>query len=221
MISTATAAVKANVASSPAPSQKPSVAAAMPRTTGTKTPGDAVGQALYGRLARLRLGHEPPDLRERGVGTDARRADDQPAARVDRGARDLVARVLLDGYGLAGQQGLVDRARALLDHAVGGDLLARAHDEPVARAELLDGHAALGPVLAEHGDVLGAQLEQGGQRRPGAALGSRLEVSPGEQEDGDRGGDLEVDLVRAARPVGDEVEGHAHPGIAASPRTSA
>ena len=38
MISTATAAVNANVTSSPAPIQKPSVANAMPNTTGTKTP---------------------------------------------------------------------------------------------------------------------------------------------------------------------------------------
>ena len=38
MISTATAAVKAKATSSPLPIQKPSVARAMPKTTGTKTP---------------------------------------------------------------------------------------------------------------------------------------------------------------------------------------
>ena len=33
--------------------------------------GDAVGEPLHGRLARLRLGHEPRDLRQRRVGADA------------------------------------------------------------------------------------------------------------------------------------------------------
>ena len=39
------------------------------------------------------------------------------------------------------------------------------------------------------------------QRRAGAALGARLEVAAGEQEDGDRGRDLEVDLARPVAPA--------------------
>ena len=104
---------------------------------------DPVGEPLDGRLARLRLGDQPRDLRERGVGADLRRAHDQPAAGVDARARDLVAGLLLDRHGLAGQQRLVDGGVAGLDDAVGGDLLARAHDEAVADGELLDRHAAL------------------------------------------------------------------------------
>ena len=39
---------------------------------------------------------------------------------------------------------------------------------------------------AQHGHVLGAQVQQGAQRRAGAALGAGLEVAPGQQEGGDR-----------------------------------
>ena len=77
----------------------------------------------------------------------------------------------LDGHGLAGEHAHVDRARALLDDAVGGDLLAGAHDEAVADRELLDRDAALGAVGVEDGDVLGAELQQRLQRGAGAALG--------------------------------------------------
>ena len=92
MMSTATAAVNAKLALSPAPSQKPSVATARAMTTGTKTPDDAVGEPLNWRLARLRVGHELRDLRERGIGPDLRRADDETAARVQRRAGDLANR---------------------------------------------------------------------------------------------------------------------------------
>ena len=71
-------------------------------------------------------------------------------------------------------------------------------DEAVADGELLDRDADLGAV-AEHGDVLGAELEQGPQGGAGPALGPGLEVAAGEDEHGDDGGDLEVDLV-GARP---------------------
>jgi hypothetical protein len=119
--------------------------------------------------------------------------------------------LLLDGDGLTGQQRLVDRARALLDDAVGGDLLAGADDEAVARRELLDRHAALGPVGVEHGDILGAELEQRLEGGAGAALGARLEEAAGEQERRHDRAHLEVDLVRAAaRAIGDQVERHSH-----------
>ena len=103
-------------------------------TTGTKTPETRSASRCTGALPRLRVGDEPGDLRQRGVGADLRRAHDEPAAGVDGRAGDLVAGLLLDRHRLAGEQRLVDRARALLDDAVGGDLLARAHDEAVADA---------------------------------------------------------------------------------------
>ena len=56
---------------------------------------------------------------------------------------------------------------AFLDDAVGGDLLAGPNDEQVADGELVDRDAHLGAV-AQHGDVLGAHVEQRPQRGAGA-----------------------------------------------------
>ena len=195
MISTATAAVNATVALSVAAavSQNPSVPTASAMTTGTKIADDPVGEPLHGRLAGLGVLDEPGDLRQRGVGADPGRLDDEAAAGVDRRAGDRVAGADLDRHGLAGEQRGVDRRRAVVDDAVGGDLLARAHDEAVADGELVDRDARL-VAVAEHGDVLGAELEQRAQGGAGAALGPGLEVAAGEDEHGDAGGDLEVDL---------------------------
>ena len=53
------------------------------------------------------------------------------------------------------------------------------HDEAIADRELGDRDAALAAVRVEHGDVLGAELEQRPQRGAGAPLGARLEVAAG------------------------------------------
>ena len=65
--------------------------------------------------------------------------------------------------------GVLDQPRDLLDHAVGGDLVAGAHDESITDGELPDGDAALGAVGIEDGDVLRAELQQRLQRGAGAA----------------------------------------------------
>ncbi len=104
------------------------------------------------------------------------------------------------GHGLAGEHRLVHGAAALDDDAVGGDGLARADDEQVAAGELRDRDALLAGgagAVAEHRDVLGAQVEQGPQGGAGAALGAGLEPAADEHGGRDDGGDLEVDLVAA------------------------
>ena len=93
---------------------------------------DAVGEPLDGRLARLRLGHQPGDLGEGRVGADAGGADDQPAGRVHGRAGDLVSRPDVHRNGLAGQHRLVDGGAPLDDDAVGRELLAGPDDEQVA-----------------------------------------------------------------------------------------
>ena len=146
-------------------------------------------------LAGLRVFDHPADLGERRVGADACGAHDEPAAGVDGRAGDGSPGADLDRDRLAGQQRGVDGRRAVLDDAVGCDLLAGTDDEPVADDELLDRDAHLDAV-AEHGDVLGAELEQRLQRGARAALGACLEVAAGEDEHRHAGGDLEVDLAR-------------------------
>ena len=123
---------------------------------------------MDGRLARLGVRDEPGDLRQLGVGADARRPNDEASAGVDGGTGDGVARTDLDGHRFAREQRRVDRRRSVLHDTVGGDLLARPDDEEVAHGELVDRDALL-PTVTEHGDVLGAELEQGAQRRAGAS----------------------------------------------------
>ncbi len=183
------------------PSQKPSVPTARAMTIGTNTAEIRSARRCTGALPALGVLDEAGDLGQLGVGADPRRPHDEPAAGVDGGTGDGVARPDLDRHRLAGEQRGVDRRRAVLDDAVGGDLLARPHDEAVADGELLDRDALLDAV-AEDGDVLGAELEQRPQRGAGAALGPGLEVAAGEDERRDAGGDLEVDQARAHLPVG-------------------
>ena len=219
MISTATAAVNAVAAVSPVPSQNPKVPTARPMTIGDEHGGDPVGEALHRGLAVLGVGDEPGDLGQGGVGADAGGPHDEASAGVDGGAGDGVAGADLDGHRFAGEQRGVDGGGAVLDDAVGGDLLAGADDEAVADGELGDRDADLAAV-AEDGDVLGAQVEQGSQGGAGGALGAGFEVAAGEDEHDDGAGDLEVQLVLAGAAFEGEGEAHLHAGGAGRrPRT--
>ena len=213
MIRTATAAVKAVVADPPVPSQKPSVPTARTITTGTNTPETRSASRCTAGLAVLRLLDQPGDLGELGVRTDPGGADDQPAAGVHRRAGHRVARAHLDRHRLAGQQAQVHRGRPVDDHAVGGQLLAGAHQELVAHPELGRGDLVLGAV-AQHRHGLGAELQQGPQRVTGPALGAGLEVAPCQQKRGDPGGRLEIDGVAT---TGGQRERVRHPGHAGVP----
>ena len=63
----------------------------------------------------------------------------------------------------------------------------------------------------QHRDVLRAELEQCPQGRAGLPLGPLLEVAAGEDEHGDAGGDLEVDVRRRRRSGCDrQLEGVGH-----------
>ena len=179
--------------------------------------GDLVGEPLDRGLAVLGVGDEPGDLGEGGVGADPGGPHDEAAAGVDGGAGDGVAGADFDGDGFAGEQRRVDGGGAFLDDAVGGDLLAGPDDEPVADGELADRDADL-VAVAEDGDVLGAQVEQGAQGGTGGALGAGFEVAAGEDEHDDDAGDLEVQLVCAGAPLEGEREAHLHarhPGFTA------
>ena len=171
MISTATAAVKANVASSPAASQKPSVAAASTITIGTNTPETRSASCCAGALP------DCASVTSRPIWASAVSAPTRVARTTSRPPALTVAPATaspgrLDRHGLAGQQRLVDGGRALLDDPVGGDLLARAYDEAVADGELLDRDAPFDAVVAEQRDVARAELEQGRKGGARAALGA-------------------------------------------------
>ena len=105
---------------------------------GHEPAGHRVGEALDRRAAALRLGDERHDAREHGVAADALGLDDERAACVQRAADDGVAGGLGDGHGFAGHHRFVDRAAALDDLAVDGDLLAWPHAQLVADHDLIE-----------------------------------------------------------------------------------
>jgi hypothetical protein len=176
MISTAVAAENASLAVAPERRER------QDDHDGDEDGGHAVGEPLHRRSAALGLAHEPGDPRRRRVGADPRRADHEPPADVDRRARDRRPRPHLDRHRLAGQHAPVDRALALLDDAVGGELLAGPDHEAVPDDQSVGRNTVLAAVGVEHRGVLGGELEQRTQRRTRAALGARLEVAAGEDE---------------------------------------
>ena len=92
-------------------------------------------------------------------------------------------------------------ADATLDDAtVGGDLLARLHDEAHADGEVVD--RDLGAVL--EGGGAGAELGQGAEGLAAAALGPGLEplAEQDQRDDGGRGLEVDVGLVATAHGHG-------------------
>ena len=67
-------------------------------------------------------------------------------------------------------------------------------------------------TVAQHGDVLGAQLHERPQRRACLALRAALEPATSEQERRDAGGGLEVDVAGAVRALDGQLEGMRHAG---------
>lgn len=142
-------------------------------TIGTNTPEIRSASRWTCALPGLGILDQFGHLSQLSVGADPGGTHDQPPAGVDRGPDDGVSRPHLDRHGLAGEHARVDRRRAVLDHAVGGDLFAGPNDEDVAHDELVGGDPGFRPV-SQDGDVLGAELQQGAQCGAGEALGAGL-----------------------------------------------
>ena len=158
---------------------------------------DAVGQRLDGRLRALRLLDHAHDLRQDGVASDPRGAQDEGAAAIDRRPDDLVARPLGDRHRLAGQHRLVEARGALGDDAVDGHLLPWPHAHEVARLDLLDRDVRL-DVPDDDARRPGLQPDQRADGAGRLTLGTRLHPAPEEDEpDDDRAG-VEVGLGRPA-----------------------
>ncbi len=206
MISTATDAVTATEAGSPVPSQKPRVAAAMAMTTGTNTAAIRSARRWTGALPAC------ASWTRRAIWASLVSAPTRVARTTSRPPALTVPPVTaspgtdFEGNRLTGEQRSVDRRRAVFDHTVGGDLVTGPHHEAIADDERVDSDAVLGVVIAEHDDVLGAQLEQGTKRRSGVALGAGLQVAAGEDQRRHPGSDLQEDLARRHVAVGDQAE---------------
>ena len=143
MIRTATAAVKAISARlARRPARRRGWPAARPRTTGTNTADTRSARRCTGALPLWASVTSRP-MRASAVSAPTR------VARTTRRPPALTVPPVTaspgptsTGHALAGQERGVDGRRALLDHAVGGHLLAGADDEAVADAQVLDRPAA-------------------------------------------------------------------------------
>ena len=157
-----------------------------------------VGEPLDRGLAALRVLDEAGHPGELGVGADAGGAHHQSAAHVGAPADHRGTPPHLDRHRLAGEHRGVERGGAVVDHAVGGDRLAGADHEPVADLQRRRGHPHLAAV-AQHRRLLGAEVEQRGERGSRPPLGARFEPAAEQHERRDGRADLEVGHPLAAQ----------------------
>ena len=164
---------------------------------GDRQPGEQdVERDLVRGLAALGALDERDHAVEEGLARLLRDLDHEPVGEQPRAAGDgraVAARLADDRSGLAGDRGLVDRADALDDLAVGRDDLAGLDDDDVAAPELGGRHLleAAG-VRAPERDRRRARRAQRVRLRLAASLGDRL----GEVREQDRQPEPERDDAR-------------------------
>ena len=214
MIRTATAAVNAAGSPAPVPSQKPRVATASASTTGTKTPEIRSASRCTSALPFC------ASSTSRAIWASWVSAPTRVARTTSRPPALTVAPATaspgrdLDRHGLAGQHRGVDGRGALDDRRRRWRSSRRGGRRSGRRRPARRPGCARSTPPRRTGDLLGAELQQRPQRGAGLALGAGLEVAAGEDERGDPGGGLEVD-VRGAVGAGDgQLEGVRHAGLA-------
>ncbi|MDF9817189.1 hypothetical protein M2266_006502 [Streptomyces sp. SPB162] len=173
--------------------------------------GDLVGQALGSGLAVLGVFDQAGHPGQLGISANSGGSHHQASADVDRRPGDRVADRDFDRDGLTGQHALIHRRTALLHDPVRGDLLARPDDEDVADRQVGNRNPRLATV-AQDADILGSDLQQSPQRGARAAFGARLEKASGQDERGDTGGGLQVDIAAAVTAGDGQFEGVRHTG---------
>ncbi len=165
----------------------------------------AVGDARDLRFRGHRLLDQPQQGRQHRALADRRDSHDERAFDVDRAADDALAGRPRHRHALAGEQRLVERRQALLDHAVGRHALAGEDPHPVADRELDRGDDRLAAIRASGtgGGVLRSQ-PPGGRRNAahhrlllahGAFARHQLEDAGTEQEEDEHHDRVEVDLA--------------------------
>ena len=156
---------------------------------------DPVCQPLDGSLLRLRLLHQPDQVRELCVLAHLDGPDDQAAGQRDGPADDTAALGHLRWHGLAGHHAAVHRRLPELDVPVCRDRLPRPDHEQVTGPQQGDGDAALASVISEDAYILRAGVSQRAHRLARRTASPGLEEPAGQQERGHRRGDLQVDTA--------------------------
>ena len=150
-------------------------------TIGTNTAEMRSASRCTGALPVCASVDEPGDLGQRGVGADPRGAHDEAPAGVDRGAGDGVAGATSTGTDSpVSSDGSTAEVPSSTTPSVATFSPGRTTKRSPTAARSIGTRRSRRRV--EHGDVLGAELEQRLERGAGAALGARLEVAAGEDE---------------------------------------
>ena len=156
---------------SPQPS---SVASAMPITTGTNTALTRSTSRWIGAFFACADSTSRTMRASVGLGADRAGAHDQQAFAIDRAAGHAVALLLGHRQALAGDQRLVDLARAFEHDAIDRHALARPHDHQVIDTHLRERHFDLGAVAAHaRACRAAARSARGSPRWSGAWRASR------------------------------------------------
>ena len=171
--------------------------------------GDAIGEALNGSAAALRLADHLHDSRQQGFGADALGAHDERSGRVDGCADHLAAGRFFDGNGFAGDHRLVDRTAAFEHDAIDGNALSGTDAQAVAGLHLFErnvffcnlagflGNLASFSVHFAGGDEarrFRAEMQQRADGGAGAAAGAKFHDLAEQDQRGDGGGRFEVDV---------------------------
>ncbi len=165
-----------------------------------------VGEVLGLRFAFLGLFDEVDDLRQKRILAGAFDLDGQRAFAVDGAADDLAAGLLGDRGRFPGEHRLIDRALALHDDTVRGDLLTRLDQDLVIHRQFAQRHVLHAAVGHELVGVGGHEFGQFLQGPRGAHHRLHLDPVP-EQHDVDEGGQLpEEHLAGQAEHHGAAVE---------------
>ena len=209
MINTATPAVKAVAAVSPVPSQKPRVPMASPMTIGTNTAEIWSARRCTGALPFW------ASVTSRAIWASAVSAPIRVARTTSRPPALTVAPVTASpgptstgtGSPVSSEASIAELPSSMTPSVATFSPGRTTNRSPTASSVI---GMRTSVAVAEDGDVLGAQVEQGAQGGTGAALGAGFEVAAGEDEHDHGAGDLEVQLVAAGSPLQGEREAHLH-----------
>ena len=153
-------------------------------------------RALEAHRARARLLQDPDDARGGGVRARARDARDDLAVDHHGGGEEPVAGAPGARHRLARERLLVDRGEPPVHLGVGGDALARRHDDVVAHGEVARRHPDH-PIALDPEGVGRVELHEAGERLARALLRPvEQQVAEADQPRHERGGG---DLARHER----------------------
>src|ERR1039458_1589906 len=152
----------------------------------------AVGEALDGSAAALRLAYELNNAGQQGFGADALGAHHEGTGAIDGCADHFAIGGFLNRHGFAGDHRLVDRAAAFEQDAVYWNFFSGADAKAISRLDLFERNIFLGAVVVEQARGLWAEIEQRADGGAGAAAGAEFHDLAEQDESGDGSGGFEV-----------------------------